>query len=63
MKEDYSFKKYIEGKAVKKKTFYRKKKNLYTNEDNSSLDDSDSEVDEILFMGLETQTDGNTIST
>jgi hypothetical protein len=41
VKEDSSFKKYIEAKAVKKKTFYRKKKNLYTNEDNISLDDND----------------------
>ena len=63
MKEDSSFKKYNEGKNEKKKNFYRQKKNLYTNEDNNSLDDSASETNEILFMGLETQTDGNTVST
>jgi hypothetical protein len=63
VKEDSSFKKYNEGKTEKKKKFYRQKKNLYTNEDNNSSDDSDSETNEILFMGLETQTDGNIVST
>jgi hypothetical protein len=63
VKENPSFKKYNEGKTEKKKTFYRQKKNIYNNEDNSSLDDSDCEIDEILFMGLETQTYGDSKST
>lgn len=63
VKEDSSFKKYNGGKTEKKKKFYRQKENLYTNEDNNSSDDSDSETNEIVFMGLETQTDGKTVST
>jgi hypothetical protein len=63
VKEDSSFKKYNEGKTAKKKKFCKLKKNLYTNEDNKCLDDSDSEMDEIIFMGLETQANGNIVST
>jgi hypothetical protein len=50
-------KRYMKGSTKKKMNFPRQKKNLYTNEDNSSSDDTDSEITEILFMGLEAQTD------
>jgi hypothetical protein len=43
-KEDSSFKNYKKGKTEKRRKFYRQKKNLYTNEDNNSSDDSDSET-------------------
>jgi len=51
-----------EGRLKRRKSSIDKK-NLYTNEDNNSSDDSDSETNEIVFMGLETQTDGKTVST
>jgi hypothetical protein len=57
VKEDSSFKRYKKGKTKNKKKFYRKKKNLYTNEDNSSSDYIDSEKEEIIFMGVQTHTD------
>jgi hypothetical protein len=56
VKEEFNFKKTKKRKIEKKKNPYRQRKNLYTNEDNNSSDDSDNEVDEILFMGLKTQT-------
>jgi hypothetical protein len=43
-KEDSSFKNYKKDKTEKRRKFYRQKKNLYTNEDNNSSDDSDSET-------------------
>jgi hypothetical protein len=52
--EEFNFKKTNKRKIEKKKNPYRQRKNLYTNEDNCSSDDSDSEVDKILIMGLET---------
>jgi hypothetical protein len=55
VKEELNFKKTNKRKNERKKNPYKQRKKLYTNEDNSSSDDSDSEVDEILFMGLETQ--------
>ena len=56
MKEEFNFKKTNKRKIETKKKPYRQRKNLYTNEDKNSSDDSDSEADKILFMGLETQT-------
>jgi len=40
------------GKTKKKRKIFRQKKNLYTNQENISSDESDSEKEEILFMGL-----------
>ena len=62
VKEEFDFKKTNKRKIEKKKQPYRQRKNLYTNEDNNSSYDSDSEEDEILFMGLETQTGEDTNS-
>jgi hypothetical protein len=53
--EDSSLKRYRKGKTKKKRKFFRQSKNQYTNEDNNSSGDSD--IEEILFMGLQTQTD------
>jgi hypothetical protein len=44
VKEEFNFKKTNKRKIEKKKNPYRQRKNLYTNEDNNSSDDSDSEA-------------------
>jgi hypothetical protein len=62
VKEELNFKKTNKRKNERKKNPYRQRNNLYTNEDNKSSDDSDSEADEILFMGIETQTNEDTDS-
>jgi hypothetical protein len=42
--EDSILKRYRKGKTEKKRKFSRQKKNLYTNEDNNSSNDSDSDT-------------------
>jgi hypothetical protein len=63
--EDSSLKGYMKSKTENKRKFL--KENLYSNEDNNSSDESDSETYKILFMDLETQKNvlenGNTDST
>jgi hypothetical protein len=56
-KEDSIFKNYKNDKSEKRVNSYRQRKNLYTNEDNSSYDDSDSETEDFIFTTLETQSD------
>jgi hypothetical protein len=62
VKEEFNFKKTKKMKIEKKKNPYRQRKNIYNNEDNNSSEDSDNEVEYILFMGLETQIDEDTES-
>ena len=54
--EDYSFKERRRGKSRRKKYFQKQKKSLYSKEENSSYDETDSdEMLKVLFMRLETQ--------
>jgi len=62
VKEEFNLNKTNRREIKNKTNPYIQRKNLYSNKDNNSSYDSDSEEDEILFMGLETQTDEDTNS-
>jgi hypothetical protein len=51
-KEDSIFKNDKNEKTKKRGKSYKQRKNLYTNKDNNSSDESDSEIEDIIFTTL-----------